>query len=34
MTSVSWSWMLSTGFSAFIALWKTMAISRQRRLAS
>ena len=30
MTSRIWSRTLSTGFSAFIALWNTMAISRQR----
>ena len=32
MTSVSWSSTRSTGLSAFIALWKTIAISRQRNL--
>ena len=29
-----WSRTLSTGFSAFIALWKTIAISRQRNALS
>ena len=31
---VSWSWTRSTGLSAFIALWNTIAISRQRNARS
>jgi hypothetical protein len=34
MASSSWSRTRSTGFSAFIALWKTIAISRHRSARS
>ena len=34
MASSSWSRTLSTGLSAFIALWNTIAISRQRSRCS